>query len=240
VLGQSVARLAGKSELRVLAVVLAVTVPLSAFINNTAAVAILLPIVLGLGRTAGVAPSRLLMPLSFSSQLGGTLTLIGTSTNLLVAGLALDAGLGRIGLFDITPAAAMLTAIGVAYLLTAGRWLTPERAAPATPVESYELREYLTALVVGSSRTSWGAASRARASATRSACRSSRSSVATSASSRPTEPRSCTRATSSWSPAGSPTSRRSRIRTTWRSPARVPTSPRPRGPAATRSGPRCS
>jgi di/tricarboxylate transporter len=148
-LGQWVARLAGKRELRVLAVVLGVTVPLSAFINNTAAVAILMPIVLGLGRSASVAPSRLLMPLSFGSQLGGTLTLIGTSTNLLVAGLALDAGLGRIGLFDVTPAAAMLTGVGVAYLLTLGRWLTPVRAAPQMPLESYELREYLTALVVG-------------------------------------------------------------------------------------------
>jgi di/tricarboxylate transporter len=149
VLGQWVARLAGRSELRVLTIVLGVVIPLSAFINNTAAVAILMPIVLGLSRTAGVAPSRTLMPLSFGSQLGGTLTLIGTSTNLLVAGLVLDAGLGRIGLFDVTPAAAILTAIGVVYLLTAGRWLAPVRPAPQTPVESYELREYLTALVVG-------------------------------------------------------------------------------------------
>jgi di/tricarboxylate transporter len=149
VLGQRVARLAGTGEMRVIGVVLAVVVPLSAFINNTAAVAILLPIVLGLGRTAGLAPSRLLMPLSFGSQLGGTLTLIGTSTNLLVAGLALDAGLGRIGLFDVTPPAAMLAGLGVVYLLTIGRWLAPVRAAPQAPLESYELREYLTALVVG-------------------------------------------------------------------------------------------
>jgi di/tricarboxylate transporter len=149
VLGQWVSRLAGTSEVRVIAVVLGVVLPLSAFINNTAAVAILMPIVLGVSRTAGVAPSRTLMPLSFGSQLGGTLTLIGTSTNLLVAGLVLDAGLGRIGLFDVTPAAAVLVAIGALYLLTVGRWLSPVRAARQTPVESYELREYLTALVVG-------------------------------------------------------------------------------------------
>ncbi|MBA3889237.1 MAG: SLC13 family permease [Gemmatimonadaceae bacterium] len=149
-LGRLIGRLAGRSEMRLLLVIVAFVVPVSAVMNNTAAIAVLLPVVLGLSRTAKVAPSRLLMPLSFAGQLGGTLTLIGTSTNLLVAGIALDAGLGRIGLFDFTAPALVLAAIGVAYLLTFGRWLTPTREPPAGLLESYEMREYLTALQVAS------------------------------------------------------------------------------------------
>ncbi|MFN2240506.1 MAG: SLC13 family permease, partial [Thermoanaerobaculia bacterium] len=86
VLGRWIARLAGKSELRLLVVSLAIIIPLSAFINNTPVVAVMIPVVLGLTRQTGLAPSRIFMPISFGSQLGGTLTLIGTSTNLLVAG----------------------------------------------------------------------------------------------------------------------------------------------------------
>lgn len=148
VLGRRMAAVAGKSETRLLVAIIVFIVPVSALINNTAAVAILLPIVLGLCRSLKIAPSRLLMPLSFASQLGGTITLIGTSTNLLVAGLVLAAGLPRIGLFDMTAPAAILTLIGVLYMLTIGRWLTPSREGPAGLIESYDLREYLTALKV--------------------------------------------------------------------------------------------
>ncbi|CAN5486716.1 SLC13 family permease [soil metagenome] len=148
ILGKWVARLAGKSELRLLVVTLAIVIPLSAFINNTPVVVVMIPVVLGLTRELGFAPSRLFMPISFGSQLGGTLTLIGTSTNLLVAGLVLDLGMERIRLFDITPPALVLPAVGVLYLLTVGRWLMPTREATADLVASYELREYLSALVV--------------------------------------------------------------------------------------------
>jgi di/tricarboxylate transporter len=89
------------------------------------------------------------MPISFASQLGGTLTLIGTSTNLLVAGLVLDLGLERIRLFDITPPALVLTAVGLVYLLTVGRWLTPTRETGSDLITTYELRDYLTGLLVG-------------------------------------------------------------------------------------------
>lgn len=148
VLARWVARLAEGSEFRLLAVVLAIVVPVSALINNTAAVAIMLPMLLGLAREMEIAPSRLLMPLSFGGQMGGTLTLIGTSTNLLVAGLVLDLGLDRIRLFDITPPALVLTAAGLVYLVTLGRWLTPTREAPTDLLQGYELRDYLTGLVV--------------------------------------------------------------------------------------------
>ncbi len=147
-LGRQLARLAGKSELRLLAVSLALVIPLSAFMNNTPVVLVMIPLVLGISREVQSAPSRILMPVSFASQMGGTLTLIGTSTNLLVAGLVLQLGLERIRLFDITGPALLLTAVGVAYLLTVGRWLTPTRTAVSALVDTYELRDYLSVLHV--------------------------------------------------------------------------------------------
>lgn len=147
-LGRLLRRAAGESELKLLVISMAFVIPLSAFVNNTPVVAVMVPLVIGLARKMGAQPSRLLMPLSFASQMGGTLTLIGTSTNLLVAGLVLDLGLPRIGLFDITPVAGILTAIGVVYLLSVGRWLTPVRQTGGGVLEAYELREYLTVLIV--------------------------------------------------------------------------------------------
>lgn len=146
--GRWIARRAGGSELRLLIVALAIVVPLSAFINNTPVVVVMIPVLLGIARDSGAAPSRLLMPVSFASQLGGTLTLIGTSTNLVVAGLVLDLGLDRIGLFQITPPALVLTIVGLIYLLTIGRWLTPVRDSPRDLLATYELREDLTGLVI--------------------------------------------------------------------------------------------
>ena len=148
VLARWTARLAGRSELRLLTLTLLIVVPLSAIINNTAAVAVLIPMVLGLARSSEVAPSRILMPMSFAAQLGGTLTLIGTSTNLIVAGVALDLGVERINLFDITMPALLVSAAGLLYLFTVGRWLLPHRTAEEDLLRSYELHDYLTMLRV--------------------------------------------------------------------------------------------
>jgi di/tricarboxylate transporter len=148
VLGRWLARVARGSELRLLAAAMLLVIPLSAFVNNTPVVAVMIPVVLGLCREAGLSPSRLLMPISFSSQMGGTLTLVGTSTNLLVAGLAVELGLGSLSLFDVTPPASILMVVGVVYLLTVGRWLAPTRSAGTDLVKAYELREYLATLAV--------------------------------------------------------------------------------------------
>lgn len=95
ILGKWVARLAGPSEFRLLLVACLLVIPLSAVINNTPVEVVMIPLLLGITRDMGVAPSRLFMPVSFASQMGGTLTLIGTSTNLLAAGLLLELGVER-------------------------------------------------------------------------------------------------------------------------------------------------
>ena len=105
----------------------ALVVPLSAVLNNTPIVAMLIPVVIDWCRKREISPSRLLMPLSFLTILGGTCSLIGTSTNLVVQGLAIKTGLRPMGLFEIGYAGVPCAICGVAYLLTVGRRLLPDR-----------------------------------------------------------------------------------------------------------------
>ncbi|MEX1132112.1 MAG: SLC13 family permease [Flavobacteriales bacterium] len=100
---------------------------LSAFINDTAVVAMLMPAALRLAERTGVPPGKLLMPLSFAALLGGVCTLIGTSTNILVSGIAEQQGFAPFGMFEFAPAAIWLTLAGMAYLLTVGLVLLPGR-----------------------------------------------------------------------------------------------------------------
>ena len=106
-------RLAAVGRLGLLPTLIALMVLIgvvSAFINNTAAVAIFLPIVLGLARDTGISPSKLLIPLSFASMFGGVCTLIGTSTNILVSSIAEQHGLAPFGMFELSPLGVVLFA----------------------------------------------------------------------------------------------------------------------------------
>ena len=131
-------------------VVTTITASLSAFINNTAAVAVLMPAVVGVARRRGHSPSKLLIPLSYASQFGGVCTLIGTSTNLLVNSLAVGAGLAGFGLFDFAPLGLLLAAVGGVYLLTIGWWLLPKRNSVSIPEDAYALQQYLFSISVPS------------------------------------------------------------------------------------------
>ena len=102
----------------------------SAFINNTPIVAILIPYVYKWGKTNNINSSKLMIPLSFAAILGGTATLVGTSTNLLVNGLAMEYGLESLGVFDFTIVGLPLIFIGLIYLLIFGNKMLPNKTDP--------------------------------------------------------------------------------------------------------------
>ena len=145
-LGQWLVRF-GKNETWLLLLIMLGMAAVSPFINNTAAVAVFLPLVMGAAASRNVSSSRLLIPLSFASQFGGVCTLVGTSTNLLVNSIAERHGLKGFGMFEFTPLGLFLVAAGVLYFLLLGRWLLPRRRS-ARLTENYELGEYITELRV--------------------------------------------------------------------------------------------
>ena len=119
---------------------------LSAFISNAATVAALLPLSMGLSQRLGRPPSRLLMPIAFASILGGTCTLVGTSTNIVVSGILPRYGLEPLGLFELAPVGVPVLLVGLVYLWTVGQRLLPDTGAE--PIDAYRVRDYLGEVVV--------------------------------------------------------------------------------------------
>ena len=139
---------AGKSEIRLI-VVLCVTISfLSAFIVNTATVAIMIPVAVVLAKSRKIPPSRVLIPLSFASQFGGVCTLIGTSTNILVNSMAVSNGLKPFHLFEFTPLGIVLLVIGILYLSLFSRLLIPKRKGENERIDKYRLADYLAEMKV--------------------------------------------------------------------------------------------
>ena len=148
-LGERVAGLTGDSEGRQVAATIGIVSPLSGFINNTAAVAVLMPMVSDLAHKTRNSPSKLLLPLSYASMFGGMLTLIGTSTNILASELYAEFSGRPFSMFEFTQLGIVVTVVGAAYLLTVGRWLTPTRIKPEADLTTeFGLEEYLTEVVV--------------------------------------------------------------------------------------------
>lgn len=141
---------AGASPRRILAVLALPVIGLSAFVNNTPVVALMIPVTLALARKGGVSPSKVLLPLSYLSILGGTCTLFGTSTNLLVDALYREAGGPGLGVFEFTGMGLVYLTVGALYVFLFAPRLLPDRAglgdllavqAPGNFVTEVVLRE---------------------------------------------------------------------------------------------------
>ncbi|QIO24294.1 SLC13 family permease [Haloarcula sp. JP-L23] len=148
-LGSRLVSLTGDSETRQLGATVGLVGPISGFINNTAAVAILLPMVTEIAHKGKTSPSKLLLPLSYASMFGGMLTLIGTSTNILASQLSAELLDHPFGMFEFTQLGIVVTVVGTVYLMTVGRWLVPGRIKPREDLtDEFEMGEYLTEVVV--------------------------------------------------------------------------------------------
>lgn len=120
---------------------------LSAFVNNTAAVAVFLPLVITAAIANRQAPSKFLIPLSYAAQFGGVCTLVGTSTNLLVNSLAIQSGREGFGLFEFAPLGVIFVGVGIVYLMLVRRFLLPDLGVPKLEVDGHGGR-FLVELLV--------------------------------------------------------------------------------------------
>ncbi len=126
IIARGLQRVGGRSELGLVMLMMSATAILAAFMNNTAVVAILLPVGMALSRRANLAPSRLLMPISFAAVLGGTISMIGTAPNFIVADYYNNGDFdGKIGIFDFANVGIPITVVGVVFMAIFGRRLLP-------------------------------------------------------------------------------------------------------------------
>ena len=154
IMGKFFSRIAGNTEMRVLVVMMLLGAVLSAFVNNTPVVVVFLPIVIKLAANSDLKSSRLLIPLSFACILGGTCTLTGTSTNLIIDGAAQDVYASRgepykpFTMFEVTKLGIIYAIIGFTYMLTIGRKLLPTRESLQAATIEKKKRHFLTQVMV--------------------------------------------------------------------------------------------
>lgn len=146
--GKAMIKYIGKNQKVAFIAVILVCGLISAFLNNTAVVIIFMPIVFKIAKFTNQSPSKLLMPLSFAAIMGGTLTLIGTSTNLVVNGVVVEHGYAPIGMFEITPTGIILFIAFFLYMYFIGIKLIPARRSAESLTEDYDLKDFLTEIII--------------------------------------------------------------------------------------------
>lgn len=120
----------------------------SAFVNNTAVVAVFLPVIIKISRERGISPSKFLIPLSFAAILGGSMTLLGSSTNILISSISKSYGYEEFKIFEFSKMGIILFAVGGVYLLLFSYKLLPNRASTGDLTKNYRMRRYLTEVTV--------------------------------------------------------------------------------------------
>src|SRR5438105_5961633 len=147
-MGAAIGRLAGSSFSRIVAVLMTSIAAMSAFTHHVTTTAIMLPITLTLSREKKIAPSKLLMPMSFGASLGTTITIIGAPAFLIASTVLQKAGHPGLGVFSIAPIGLAITAAGTLFMLTAGRWLLPDRGQRDAAADPFKLSDYFTELTI--------------------------------------------------------------------------------------------
>ena len=147
-IGRRLYQIAGNNEFVLTALIMMVAAISASVLKNTTTTAMFLPVVLGLADKAKIPPSKLLMPMAFGAILGGSCTLIGTSTNLAVSGAIKRYGMEPFSMFELTPVGVITVAVGMTYMLLIGRKLLPRRGGEDSLTEQYHIREYISELIV--------------------------------------------------------------------------------------------
>lgn len=162
--GRRLHRIAGGNEFKLTTLIMFTAAACASVMKNTTTTAMFVPVVLGIAHRARVQPSKLLMPLAFGAILGGTCTLIGTSTNLAVSGALAKLGrggelashfgvnpdlLGPFSMFELTPVGIAIVVVGMLYMLAVGLRLLPSRGlGDQSLVDQYQMREYISEVIV--------------------------------------------------------------------------------------------
>jgi di/tricarboxylate transporter len=147
-IGRRLYRIAGNNEFVLTALIMFVAAACASVLKNTTTTAMFVPVVMGLAERARVAPSKLLMPLAYGAILGGSCTLIGTSTNLAVSGAMQRYGMEPYSMFELTPVGVITVAVGLIYMLFIGIRLLPNRGGEESLTEQYHIREYISEVFV--------------------------------------------------------------------------------------------
>lgn len=147
-IGRRLHRIAGDNIFVLTALIMTTAAVSASVLKNTTTTAMFLPVILGLAAKARIAPSKLLMPLAFGAILGGSCTLIGTSTNLAVSGQIIRYGQAPFSMFELTTVGVITFAAGMTYMLLFGRLMLPNRGGEDSLTEQYHMREYVSELLV--------------------------------------------------------------------------------------------